>query len=168
LPEGENYVCQSPQNCPLTKQGLYLKLKKTLYGLRRSPRHFYDLAKKTLEAVGLKAHPSSPCLFSGTLIKGQPPLYLGLYVDDFIYFSESDQVDNVASCVQWAHAMATKGLRHITIQDSAVCESVQNEFIDIKHVAGKVNLSDMFTKEEKNAEHFIVIRDFVLTDSNDF
>jgi hypothetical protein len=35
-------------------------------------------------------------------------------------------------------------------------------------VEGKVNLSDMFTKEEKNAEHFIVIRDFVLTDSDDF
>jgi hypothetical protein len=437
LPDGENYVCKPPNNCPLTPQGVYLKLKKTLYGLRRSPKHFYDLAKKTLEAVGLKPHPSSPCLFSGVLIKGQPPLYLGLYVDDFIYFSESDEVelkfekdfgalldtdfnnkigyflgvkfttkrtndgnvhilmtqepfienlcqiaeldspavnepktpycsghpvDNVpkatdlhtpegykrialmrtlvgslnwlslstrpdistitnmcakymacpnkghinqvkriirylkgtktkgisfssktnskleafvkfpipnkvvslcdanwgpqdqsvpnpgssiqvdlfknrsvsgfliwlggplhwvskrqsitarssteseiyatdectkcllhlaqivqgfdlideimapptkvyndnAACVQWAHAMATKGLRHIQIRDSAVRESVQSKFIDIEHVEGKVNLSDMFTKEEKNAEHFIVIRDFVLTDSNDF
>lgn len=93
LPKDENYVCCPPNNCPLTDKGLYLKLKKTLYGLRRSPRHFYNLAKKTLKSVGLRAHPSSPCLFSGILIKGHPPLYLGLYVDDFIYFSESNAVE---------------------------------------------------------------------------
>jgi hypothetical protein len=70
-----------------------------------------------------------------------------------------------AACVQWAQAMATKGLRHIQIRDNAVCESVQNKFIMIAHIAGKLNLSDMFTKEEKNAAHFITIRDHVLTDS---
>ena len=45
-------------------------------------------------SVGLQQHPTSPCLFYGTLIDGQPPLYLGLYVDDFIYFSESTAVEN--------------------------------------------------------------------------
>ena len=42
--------------------------------------------------MGLTQHPTSPCLFYGTLIEGHPPLYLGLYVDDFIYFSESNAV----------------------------------------------------------------------------
>ena len=93
LPEGENYICKPPPGCPLTKPGLYWKLKKTLYGLKRSPRHFYELAKKTLAKCGLKQHPSSPCIFYGHTIPGQPPLYLGLYVDDFIYFSESPDVE---------------------------------------------------------------------------
>ena len=34
-----------------------------------------------------------PCVFTGTLIPGEPPLYLGLYVDDFAYFSPSDKVE---------------------------------------------------------------------------
>ena len=32
-------------------------------------------------------------IFSGTLIPGEPPLYLGLFVDDFVYFSASDKVE---------------------------------------------------------------------------
>ncbi len=93
LPEGENYICKPPIGCPLTPKGRYWKLKKTLYGLKRSPRHFYDLCKKTLLSIGMKQHPTSPCLFVGTLIPGQPPLYLGVYVDDMIFFSESDEVE---------------------------------------------------------------------------
>jgi hypothetical protein len=93
LPEGENYVCRPPPGCPITPSNTYLKLKKTLYGLKRSPRHFYDLAVKTLNSIGLYQHPYSPCLFFGTPIPGYPPLYLGLYEDDFIYFSESREVE---------------------------------------------------------------------------
>lgn len=93
LPPGEEYICRPPPGCPLTPPGTYWKLKKTLYGLKRSPRHFYELARKTLLSIGLKQHPSSPCIFYGSLIEGQPPLYLGLYVDDFIYFSSSRDVE---------------------------------------------------------------------------
>ena len=93
LPLGENYICTPPAGCPLTPKGMYLRLKKTLYGLKRSPRHFYDLAKKTLLSIGMKQHPSSPNIFSGVLLPGKPPLYLGLFVDDFIYYSESDEVE---------------------------------------------------------------------------
>ena len=34
-----------------------------------------------------------PCVFKFTPAEGKPPLYLGMYVDDFIYFSESDDVE---------------------------------------------------------------------------
>jgi hypothetical protein len=94
LSKDEHYVCKPPVGCPLTSHNTYLQLKKILYGLRRSPRHFYQLAKKTLLSIGLKMHPSSPCIFYGTLIPGEPPLYIGLYVDDLIYFSQSDKVQD--------------------------------------------------------------------------
>jgi deoxyuridine 5'-triphosphate nucleotidohydrolase len=93
LPPDEYYVCKPPPGCPISKPKSYWKLKKTLYGLKRSPRHFYELARKILKSIGLKQHPSSPCIFYGTLIEGEPPLYLGLYVDDFIYFSASPKVE---------------------------------------------------------------------------
>jgi hypothetical protein len=53
LLEGENYVCRLPSGCPLTASGTYWKLKKTLYGLKQSPLHFYELAKKTLLSIGM-------------------------------------------------------------------------------------------------------------------
>ena len=60
--------------------------------------------------------------------------------------------------------MTTKGLRHIQIRENAVRESCINGFIEVKHISGKVNLSDMFTKEDKYVNHFIMIRDYVLED----
>jgi hypothetical protein len=36
---------------------------------------------------------TSPCLFVGYLIDSEPPIYVGIYVDDIIYFSTSDVVE---------------------------------------------------------------------------
>jgi hypothetical protein len=82
-----------PAGCPQSKPNTYYLLKKTLYGLKRSPRHWYHTAKRLLAEIGLHTLPNSKCIFVGTPIPGKPPLYLGLYVDDFVYFSESSEVE---------------------------------------------------------------------------
>jgi hypothetical protein len=69
-----------------------------------------------------------------------------------------------AACVVWSKSMTTKGLQHIQIRENSVREAYHDNFIDIHHIAGKLNLSDMFTKEEKNVQHFLTIRDVVLSD----
>ena len=69
-----------------------------------------------------------------------------------------------AACVAWSRNSTTKGLRHIQIRENAVRESVQSNFIKVEHIPGKLNLSDMFTKEDKDTLHFLTIRDVVLTD----
>ena len=38
---------------------------------------------------------SSPCIFYGYLLVSQPPIYVGIYVDNIIYFSESRQVEEI-------------------------------------------------------------------------
>ena len=45
--------------------------------------------------MGLKNSPSSPCIFTGVLVPGGPPIFVGIYVDDIIYFSASDSVEKV-------------------------------------------------------------------------
>jgi hypothetical protein len=47
-----------------------------------------------LKATGLKNSQHNPCLFVGTLIEGEPPIYVGIYVDNIIYFSASDAVEH--------------------------------------------------------------------------
>jgi hypothetical protein len=69
-----------------------------------------------------------------------------------------------AACVNWSKNTSTKGLRHIQIRENAVRESCQNGFIEVKHINGKLNLSDMFTKEDKDVQHFVTLRDYVLAD----
>ena len=69
--------------------------------------------------------------------------------------------DNMA-CVCWSKATTTKGLRHIQMRENAIRESILNEFADVKHVEGKVNLADLFTKEDKDPAHFISIRNMIM------
>ena len=49
LPESKKYVVRPPKGCPLTPPNTYLLLKKTLYGLKCSPRHWYETCKHTLQ-----------------------------------------------------------------------------------------------------------------------
>ena len=87
------YVLTPPHGCPKSKPNTYWLLLWTLYGLKRSPRHWYDHAVKLLAQCGLKSCPQSPCIFHGHPIPGKSKLYLGLYVDDFVYFSTDPLVE---------------------------------------------------------------------------
>jgi hypothetical protein len=95
LPPEEDTVVRPPLGCPFTPAGSYWRLKKSLYGLRRAPRHWYHLITTILESpeIGLTRCRNDSCLFVGSVIPGKPPLYLVLYVDDFLYFSPDADVE---------------------------------------------------------------------------
>jgi hypothetical protein len=93
LPDDEIVIVEPPAGCPFSKPGDLWLLNKTLYGLCRSPFHWYNTFKAALVDIGLKPCPHDPCVFTGVIIEGEPPIYLGVYVDDFKYFSESDAVE---------------------------------------------------------------------------
>lgn len=48
------------------------------------------MAKRLLITMGLQPLPQSPCIFIGTLLPNEAPIYIGLYLDDMIYFSPSN------------------------------------------------------------------------------
>ena len=43
--------------------------------------------------MGFVAMGQDRCVFMATPIPGKPPIYLGLYVDDFVYYSTLDEVE---------------------------------------------------------------------------
>jgi hypothetical protein len=43
--------------------------------------------------MGLKTSPTSPCLFLCTLFDDEFPFYVSIYVDDIVYFSASNVVE---------------------------------------------------------------------------
>jgi hypothetical protein len=46
-----------------------------------------------LKAMGLRQLENSSCLFTGILLPGEAPIYVGIYVDDIIYFSANNAVE---------------------------------------------------------------------------
>ena len=92
LPITKQYIVKYPPGCPLTKPNSYFQLIWTLYGLKQSPRHWHKKATKVLESLGLKNVHNSQCTYCGIILLGYPSLYVGLYVENLIYFSESSKI----------------------------------------------------------------------------
>ena len=94
LQEDEICIVKPPANCPCSTKGMFLKLNKTLYGLTRSAHHWYTkISNHLVDDSGFTAMDQDKCVYMHTPIEGQPPIYVGLYVDALIYFSLSDKVE---------------------------------------------------------------------------
>jgi hypothetical protein len=93
LPGDKILIVCPPPGCPISKPGEYWLLRKTLYGLCCSSKHWYEILVAALIKVGLSPCKHDLCVFTGSLMDGEPPLYLGVYVDNFTYFSDSDDVE---------------------------------------------------------------------------
>jgi hypothetical protein len=86
LPPEETTIVRPPSGDPESDPQEYWLLLKTLYGLRRSPRHWYDKINAILISIGLTPSLEDPCLYSGFVIDpsntskrlSEHPLMLGL------------------------------------------------------------------------------------------
>lgn len=93
LPENEICIVRPPSNCPRSKPGTFWKLNKTLYGFTRSAHHWYTkICNHLVDDMNSKSMDQDNCVFHCTPFEGEPPIYVGLYVDDFVYYSKSDCV----------------------------------------------------------------------------
>jgi hypothetical protein len=45
--------------------------------------------------MGLTMSPHDPCVFYGSLAPGLPPIYIGIYVDNFKYFRVSEEAEQL-------------------------------------------------------------------------
>jgi hypothetical protein len=93
LPPDEEYFLRPPAGCPRSKPGQYWRLLRSLYGLKRAPKLWFEMLSGHLKNMGLQCSESSPCIFTGVLIPGHPPIYVGIYVDDIISISADDVVE---------------------------------------------------------------------------
>jgi hypothetical protein len=66
--------------------GKVLRLKRSLYGLKQSPRNFFAHLKSNLEAIGFSSLPDvDPCLFVSDRV------ICLVYVDDTLFFSPKQE-----------------------------------------------------------------------------
>ena len=81
------YVCMSRG---FKEEGKVLKLQRSLYGLRQSPRNFFECLKENLIKVGFKQSEVDPCLFISEKV------ICLVYVGDTLFFSSNESdIDRV-------------------------------------------------------------------------
>ncbi|KAL7523301.1 hypothetical protein ACHAWF_000464 [Thalassiosira exigua] len=73
--------------------------------------------------------------------------------------SPTDVYNDNEACVQWSHNMTMKKTCHMENRENTVREWVQDGSVYVRHVAGRCNQADIFTKEMKDAAHFRRLRD---------
>ena len=54
-------------------------------------------------------------------------------------------------------------MQHIQIRENLVRENIQNKKISVTHITGKINPADIFTKEDKDPTHYILLCNFILS-----
>ena len=82
LDENEEVYVKMPLG--FRKLGKCLKLRKTLYGLRQSPRAFWKYMVEKMEICGMKQSQLDPCLFIGTKVTCIQ------YVDDLLFWARDE------------------------------------------------------------------------------
>jgi hypothetical protein len=75
--------------------------------------------------------------------------------------------DNNA-CVKWSYNMTSKAARHIELRENSIREWIQSKLLTVKHVSGKINPADIFTKEMRDGMHFRRLRDSFMSRLSDF
>jgi hypothetical protein len=107
LPPEEITIVRTPAGDPDTDPNEYWLLQCTLYGLCHNLRHWCDKINSILKSIGLCPSLEGPCLFTGCIVDptnptatpSLTPLSLGLYVDNFIHFSEDPEVEALFCCL---------------------------------------------------------------------
>ena len=70
--------------------------------------------------------------------------------------------------VDWAKGTSTKGMHNINLKDCAVCDIIQEKRVDIYHISGAINPSNIFTKEIRDETHFRTLRDSFMMSADAF
>jgi hypothetical protein len=92
--------------------------------------------------------------------------YAGIPVVDT---SEPTTVYNDSeSCISWAHSLTTKAIRYMELRENSVREWVQDKCINVRHVKGTCNPSDIFIKEMKDGVQYRRLLDSCMSTAASF
>jgi len=86
--EEEVYMQQPEGFITDGEENLVCKLRKSIYGLKQSPRCWNTALDSHLKDIGFVQSVSDPCVYTD---KGGDMFFIGIYVDDIILAGRSDK-----------------------------------------------------------------------------
>ena len=92
------------------------KLKKTLYGLKRALKAFYDLFTAHLEEIGYSRSANDRCLFHRLFAKGRQIMF-GIHVVDFtVAASDNSLIDDLCTALKLKYIIKYRILPERTVR----------------------------------------------------
>jgi transposase InsO family protein len=91
----------------LEPPGTVWRLRKSLYGLKQAPLVWHEHVGACLAKLGLTPSIADPCLYKGAVAGG--PVFLGLYVDDFLIVGPPTSCDAVVAHLSAAFPIKDEG-----------------------------------------------------------
>jgi hypothetical protein len=88
--EEEIFMKQPESYAVKGKKELVCKLKKSLYGLKQSPRMWYQKFDTNMLGLGFKRSKEDHCVYSKLI--GDHVIYLVLYVDDMLLIGNNKEI----------------------------------------------------------------------------
>ena len=70
--------------------------------------------------------------------------------------------------VLWAKGTTTKKMRWVDLRENLIRENIQCKNISVIHIPGKLNLADLFTKEFRDVNLFLSLRNLFMIVANIF
>ena len=61
-------------------------------------------------------------------------------------------------CVYWSKSLITKIMKHPILRENNIRGFVHNKELEVHNISGKLNVSDIFTKERRYGAHFRALR----------
>ena len=115
--EEEIYI-EQPEGCIVPgNEAKVLKLRRSIYGLKQSPRCWNKVFSDYLEGIGLTQSEADPCIY----IKLEPFVILAVYVDDLIIMTKSeDQMMTIKEDLKRGFKMKDLGELHYCLGISVV------------------------------------------------
>jgi len=111
-PLQEEVYISVPQGISIQHPNNGFRLKRALYGLKQSPRAWYDDIHKSLTNQGYKCMQNESCLFYKHSVKG--PTIIALYVDDLIIAGKPEEATEVKDFLNSRYTMKDLGeVNHI-------------------------------------------------------
>ena len=69
-------------------------------------------------------------------------------------FNTTKCYNNNHACLDWSKSLTKKGMKKISLRENHIRECIHLKEIEILHIAGKLNVSDVFTKQLRDGAHF--------------
>ena len=87
--DDEIYMEQPPEYVKEGKEHFVCKLKKSIYGLKQSPRCWNTVFKEHMESTNFKQCTADPCIFVSS--EGTDLTIIAVYVDDLIIITKTPE-----------------------------------------------------------------------------
>ena len=105
------------------EENLVCKLKKSIYGLKQSPRCWNDALDTHLKEIGFVQSTSGPCIY---MVAGGDLFYIEVYVDDIVLAARSEErIKEVKGALSAKFDIKDMGILHHFLGMSVVQDEAQ-------------------------------------------